>query len=130
MDFKPEKYIGKFGVVTKPKTFIKAEIHKILAMSDSNYFVRVDGVERVAPITDYKKSWVEWFDTEEEARTDLPIIERGRQAEEELDDEELLKDFWRDQPLRACCVIDDLPDIYGRDGVLTRLIAVETADLV
>jgi hypothetical protein len=33
-------------------------------------------------------------------------------------------------PCGACCVIDDLPDIYGRDGVLTRLIAVETADLV
>jgi hypothetical protein len=43
-------------------------------------------------------------------------------------------DFWLIKlmavTMGACCVIDDLPDIYGRDGVLTRLIAVETADLV
>ncbi len=82
----PKSYVGKFAVVTRSKTFIKGEIHKILGVSQSNFFVDIAGSEQVIPILKYDKPWVDWFNSAEEAEANLPIIEKRRQAEEELDD--------------------------------------------
>ena len=82
----PKSFVGKFAVVTRSKTFIKGEIHEILGVSRSNFFVNIDNVEQIIPIAKYDKPWVDWFSSIREAQANLPIIEERRQAEEGLFD--------------------------------------------